>query len=142
MKRTIKMMSLLFLSIITLTTFSSCEGTIVVNENELIGTWEECYNSVDPNYFSDDYVVDGQETLGLIKYISFLDEGMGLIELYYSHIPSSFVYPIEEESFTINVFRNTEFFGENGCTIEVKKINSKKLMLSCKGATKEYKKIN
>ena len=142
MKRTIKIMSLLFLSIITLTTFSSCEGTIVVNENELIGTWEECYNSFDPNYFSDDEVVDGQETLGFIKYISFLEEGMGLIEIHDSYIPCSFVYPIGEESFTINVFRNTEFFGENGYTVEVKKINSKKLMLSCKGATKEYKKIN
>ena len=142
MKRTIKIMSLLFLSIITLTTFSSCEGTTVVNENELIGTWEECYNSFDPNYFSDDEAVDGQEILGFIKYISFLEEGMGLIEYHSTYLAGSFVYPIGEESFTINVFRYTEFFGENGCTIEVKKINSKKLMLSCKGATKEYKKIN
>jgi hypothetical protein len=142
MKRTIKIMSLLFLSIITLTTFSSCEGTIVVNENELIGTWEECYNSYDPNYYLDDYVIDGQETLGLIKYISFLDEGMGLIEYQTTYLTGYFVYPIGEESFTINLFRNTEFFGEDGCTIEIKKISSKKLMLSCKGATKEYKKIN
>ncbi|MEE0266434.1 MAG: hypothetical protein UD103_00430 [Bacteroidales bacterium] len=129
MKRTIKIMSLLFLSIITLTTFSSCERTVFDHENELIGTWE-CNQSCAP--------FDGGKFIQYVKYISFFEEGAGIIRTHDSDdevIP--FVYSMEEDTFKVY-----DSWYEEGITFKIEKSSSKKLVLSSEGVTKEFKKRN
>lgn len=127
MKQTIKIMSLLFLAIITLTTFSSCERTVFDHENELIGTWE-CTQSCA-------FFYEGK-FIQYIEYISFFEEGVGIIRLHedgYNVIP--FVYSMEEDTFKAG----DDWFTE-GIILKIEKSSSKKLVLSSEGVTKEFKK--
>ena len=125
MKRTIKIMSLLFLSIITLTTFSSCERTVFDQENELVGSW------VSTTYHDNTYsLFDRLET------ISFFEEGAG-IGSFLDYVDDdgrehfmceSFIYTIGEKQFSI---------GGYICIIE--KVDKETLVLSCNGVKKEFK---
>ena len=127
MKRTIKIMSLLFLSIITLTTFSSCERTVFDQENELVGTWEST-KSYNPN--------DRDTYLNQIRFISFFEEGMGVVKHFKDGWTDAiFVYSIEEETFKVY----GAYYGEE-FTLKIEKLSSKKLVLSCQGVTTEFKK--
>ena len=127
MKRTIKIMSLLFLAIITLTTFSSCERTVFDHENELIGSWE-CNQSCAP--------FNGGKFIQYVRYISFFEEGAGIIRLHDDGDDViAFVYSMEEDTF--KVWDTWEY---EGITFKIEKSSSKKLVLSSEGVTKEFKK--
>ena len=129
MKQTIKIMSLLFLAIITLTTFSSCERTLFDHENELIGSWE-CNQSCAP--------FNGGKFIQYVAYISFFEEGAGIIRLHDDKDDViAFVYSMEEDTFKVyDTWRN------EGITFKIEKLSSKKLVLSSEGVTKEFKKRN
>ena len=120
-------MSLLFLAIITLTTFSSCERTVFDHENELIGSWE-CNQSCAP--------FNGGKFIHYVRYISFFEEGAGIIRLHDDGDDViAFVYSMEEDTF--KVWDTWEY---EGITFKIEKSSSKKLVLSSEGVTKEFKK--
>ncbi|MED9962643.1 MAG: hypothetical protein U0J38_05740 [Bacteroidales bacterium] len=130
MKQTIKIMSLLFLAIITLTTFSSCERTVFDHENELIGTWE-CNQSCAPPLY-------GGKFIQYVKYISFFEEGAGIMRLHDDGDDViAFVYSMEEDTFKV-----WDDWESEGFTFKIEKSSSKKLVLSSEGVTKEFKKRN
>jgi hypothetical protein len=129
MKQTIKIMSLLFLAIITLTTFSSCERTVFDHENELIGTWE-CTQSCAPSAEERKFIQD-------VEFISFFEEEVGIIRMHDDDEAIPFVYSMEEDTFKVCDTWYTE-----GITLKIEKLSSKKLVLSSEGITKEFKKRN
>ena len=134
MKRTIKIMSLLFLSIITLTTFSSCERTVFDQENELVGSWIGKVTFSGNNYNDNTFPI-----MERIETICFSEEGTGVIEYleyvedsgYESWLFQSFIYTIGEKQFNIFDF-----------VIIIEKVDEETLVLSCNGVKKEFKKIN
>ena len=127
MKRTIKIMSLLFLSIITLTTFSSCERTVFDQENELVGSW------IGKATFSfDDY--DTFPIMERLETICFFEEGAGVME--YLDVPGfwdqvCFIYTIGEKQFN---YKSYIFI--------IEKVDKETLVLSCDGVKKEFKRKN
>jgi len=132
MKRTIKIISLLFLSIITLTTFSSCERTVFDQENELVGSW------IGKVTYSNNY--DTFPLLERIETICFFEEGAGVME-YLEHVwvedgyenweSESFIYTIGEKQFNIG-----------NHVIIIEKVDEETLVLSCNGVKKEFKRKN
>ena len=131
MKRTIKIMSLLFLSIITLTTFSSCERTVFDQENELVGSW---FGKVT-------FSGNNSPIMERIETICFFEEGAGVME-YLEHVwegedgyenweQESFIYTIGEKQF--NIFNYV---------IIIEKVDKETLVLSCDGVKKEFKRKN
>ncbi|MEE1226942.1 MAG: hypothetical protein UHM08_07570 [Bacteroidales bacterium] len=139
MKQTIKIMSLLFLAIITLTTFSSCERTVFDQENELVGSWigKATFSGNNYNTFP---IMERIET------ICFFEEGAGVTEYlqdiytededgnydgvcYEVWDYSSFIYTIGEKQF--NIFDHV---------IIIEKVDEETLVLSCNGVKKEFKK--
>ena len=130
MKRTIKIMSLLFLSIITLTTFSSCERTVFDQENELAGSWEGeaiTYYGPDNNW----------NIVGATQTICFYEEGAGLI-----HHGESMWEGDTEPSFSYADFIysiNEKQFYCYDLLIKIEEVNKETLVLSHNGVKKEFK---
>ena len=141
MKRTIKIISLLFLSIITLTTFSSCERTVFDQENELVGSWigKATFSGYNYNTFP---------LMERIETICFFEEGAGVTEylqdiydenedgvLYGDSYEvwdyASFIYTIGEKQFNIWDY-----------VIIIEKVDKETLVLSCNGVKKEFKRKN
>ncbi|MEE1271834.1 MAG: hypothetical protein UHM19_03485 [Bacteroidales bacterium] len=134
MKRTIKIMSLLFLSIITLTTFSSCERTVFDQENELVGSW------VGKVTFSgNDYYPNPFPMMERIETICFFEEGAGVMELL-EYVEVSGLECWEQVSFIYTI--GEKQFNWDGYIFIIEKVDEETLVLSCNGVKKEFKRKN
>ncbi len=131
MKQTIKIMSLLFLAIITLTTFSSCERTVFDQENELAGSWEGeaiIYYGSDHNW----------NIVGAAQTICFYEEGAGLIYYACSFWPGETTEPEFEYTDFIYSINEKQIYCYDDL-IKIEEVNKETLVLSHNGVKKEFK---